>query len=196
MPTPEIDAKMKILLAAKELMAYQGYQGTSVRQICEKAGVNIAMISYHFGGKEKVFNAILETFLPIDRMKQYEQTLSDPVNGLKLIIQEVTLFGMQDPEMIMIFHQEIVMKTERMGEIRNRMIPLWTRLRDLLKEGREQGVFQFRSLDHTLLFVIGSILFHKQAEYFKPLYTENDKSVDEMIENLTNFILSGLQYSK
>lgn len=193
MPAPEQDSKVKILLAAKKLMAYQGYQGTSVRQICEEAGVNIAMISYHFGGKENVFNALLETFIPIDRMSEYESVLSDPVNGLKLIIKEVTLFGMQDPEMIMIIHQEITMKTERLTTIRERVFPLWSTLRNLLLAGQEKGIFHFRSLDHTLLFTIGAILFHKQSEYFKPLFTEHEQTLELMIEDLTSFILSGLQ---
>ncbi|MFC4768110.1 TetR family transcriptional regulator [Effusibacillus consociatus] len=58
------DVKMRILLAAKKLFAKQGFDGTSVRQICEEAGANVALVSYHFGGKENVFHALFDTFFP------------------------------------------------------------------------------------------------------------------------------------
>ena len=41
----------RILAAAEELFAEAGYEGTSIRQIALKAGVPVALISYHFGGK-------------------------------------------------------------------------------------------------------------------------------------------------
>jgi AcrR family transcriptional regulator len=37
----------------EELIAKKGYEGTSVRDICSKANINVAMISYYFGSKEK-----------------------------------------------------------------------------------------------------------------------------------------------
>jgi AcrR family transcriptional regulator len=47
----ETSATEKILAAARKKFAEQGYEGTSVRQIASEADVNIAMISYYFGGK-------------------------------------------------------------------------------------------------------------------------------------------------
>ena len=46
--------QLHILDIAEELIAENGFEETSVRQICAKAGVNIAMISYYFGSKEKM----------------------------------------------------------------------------------------------------------------------------------------------
>lgn len=54
--TPE-----RILAAATELFAQRGYSGASVKELAEAAGVNIALISYHFGGKEKLYEAVLES---------------------------------------------------------------------------------------------------------------------------------------
>ncbi|HNO01068.1 MAG TPA: TetR family transcriptional regulator, partial [Chitinophagaceae bacterium] len=39
---------------AEKLFAEKGYNGTSVRDIAEKAGINLAMVSYYFGSKEKL----------------------------------------------------------------------------------------------------------------------------------------------
>ena len=45
---------------AEDLIAEKGFNGTSVRDIAEKAGVNLAMISYYFGSKDKLLEAIFE----------------------------------------------------------------------------------------------------------------------------------------
>lgn len=55
-----------LLAAGTELFAAHGFDGVSVSTIAEKAGVNKAMISYHFGGKRDLYAEILaETFQEI-----------------------------------------------------------------------------------------------------------------------------------
>jgi AcrR family transcriptional regulator len=49
-----------ILQAAEQLFAEQGFDGTSVRDIAQRAKVNLAMISYYFGSKEKMLGALIE----------------------------------------------------------------------------------------------------------------------------------------
>lgn len=52
------EKQIQIMEAAEQLFAEQGFAGTSVRDIAEKAGVNLAMISYYFGSKEKLMEAM------------------------------------------------------------------------------------------------------------------------------------------
>lgn len=52
------EKQLQIMEAAEELFAENGFNGTSVRDIAEKAGVNLAMISYYFGSKDKLLEAI------------------------------------------------------------------------------------------------------------------------------------------
>jgi AcrR family transcriptional regulator len=47
----------RILDAAESLFAAQGY-GASVRQITAEAGCNLASVSYHFGGKERLYEEV------------------------------------------------------------------------------------------------------------------------------------------
>lgn len=55
----EKNAEQKILEIATELFAKNGYEGTSIRDICQKANINISMISYYFGGKKGLYEKIL-----------------------------------------------------------------------------------------------------------------------------------------
>src|SRR5262245_3215949 len=60
------ETRQALLAAGTELFAERGYEGVPVWAIAQKAGVNKAMISYHFGGKRKLYLAILqETFSEI-----------------------------------------------------------------------------------------------------------------------------------
>lgn len=51
--------KLALVHAAGELFAENGFDGTSVRAIAERARVNIAAINYHFGGKENLYTEVL-----------------------------------------------------------------------------------------------------------------------------------------
>ena len=55
------DKQVHILETAEKLFSAKGFDGTSVRDIAEEAGINIAMISYYFGSKEKLMQAIFES---------------------------------------------------------------------------------------------------------------------------------------
>lgn len=50
-----------LMTAATQLFAAHGFDGATVEQIAALAGVNKAMISYHFGGKDGLYTAILRS---------------------------------------------------------------------------------------------------------------------------------------
>jgi AcrR family transcriptional regulator len=54
------DKQIKIMEAAEELFAEKGFSGTSVRDISDAADINVAMISYYFGSKEKMLESLFQ----------------------------------------------------------------------------------------------------------------------------------------
>lgn len=56
------DAKTKLIEAGVKLFAEKGYDGTSTRDLTKEAGINIALVSYYFGGKEGLYRHIIEDF--------------------------------------------------------------------------------------------------------------------------------------
>lgn len=51
--------RARLLEAAGQLFARGGYAGTPNKDICEAAGTDLAAISYHFGGREGLYQAVL-----------------------------------------------------------------------------------------------------------------------------------------
>ena len=49
------DARRRIIEAAGPVFAEKGYDGATVREICQEAGVNAAAVNYYFGSKERLY---------------------------------------------------------------------------------------------------------------------------------------------
>ena len=55
-----------ILRAARDLFTQKGVANTSVREICQNAGVTAPSLYYHFGDKEGLFQAVVAESLNLD----------------------------------------------------------------------------------------------------------------------------------
>ncbi len=191
----ESDTKIKILEAARSLFAQQGFNGTSVKQICTQAGVNISLISYYFGGKEQVLTELLNTSLfNIDIFKNNELA-DDPVLGIREIVAGIINFRINNPEIMTILHREILNQTPRNNQIESFIYPVWTRLRKYLETGLETGLFEFPSVDHAFQLLVSVIIFPRiNPQFLKPLLSADEYPAEGMINNTMQFILRGLGY--
>jgi len=60
MATSAVRSNDRILLKALELFSEKGYDATSVREICEAAGITKPTLYHFYGSKEGVYRAIVE----------------------------------------------------------------------------------------------------------------------------------------
>lgn len=99
------EKQIQIIETAEKLFATKGYDGTSVRDIADEAGVNVAMISYYFGSKEKLMEALFE--LRIGTVKIRVESL----------LQDETLTPIQKVNMLIDEHIERVMQKQAFYKI-------------------------------------------------------------------------------
>jgi len=84
------EKKQQILKIAEKLFAEKGFDGASIRTIAKEAKINIAMISYYFGSKEKLLEEILYYRISDFKIKM-ETVISRDTDFLQKIDEIVAL---------------------------------------------------------------------------------------------------------
>lgn len=104
----------KIMDAAIPLFAKRGFAGVSVKELAQAAGVNIALISYYFGGKENLYKKILtiQFQLLAEVVVKVNDKQYSPVGRIKLFVQEMIMLHKRNPDMENLIYGEIVNPTE------------------------------------------------------------------------------------
>ena len=78
MSLQHFSTKDRILHAAEELFAQQGFASTSLRQVTSRADVNIAAVNYHFGSKDNLVNEVFRRRMDemsVERLKALRQAV-------------------------------------------------------------------------------------------------------------------------
>ena len=89
------DTREVILDAAEALFAEQGYSATSMRQLTAAAGVNLAAVSYHFGGKEELTKAVLAR--RIEPINAARLRRLDDLDPRRATVREILLAFLEPP---------------------------------------------------------------------------------------------------
>ena len=154
----------------KKLFAGKGFEGTSVRQICDEAGVALALVSYHFGGKDKALYALFEPLN--EHFAKLSFNLEEPIKALEAFIRGFVAYRYDNEELIHILQQEMMMQSPRLKMLSNAYYPSWVHLRAILESGKSQGVFQFESIVHAVHFVMGVVIFSRQNPFLEPVFSD------------------------
>lgn len=101
----------KIKMAAKTLFAARGYEGVTVKKIGHKSRTNPALINYHFGGKQNLYNSILEEFTQNSRddakkILRSPRNREDFLESLNHYIYYLIKKYLDDPELHIILNRE------------------------------------------------------------------------------------------
>ncbi len=86
------DTKNKLLQTAVRLFACRGTEGVSTRELAGQAGVNLCAISYHFGSKQKLYEAVIDQVIEtVNQNLPTENIETDgkdsPREGVKNVIE-------------------------------------------------------------------------------------------------------------
>lgn len=77
-------AESRILNAAEELFANHGYEGVTLRQLTQKAGVNLAAVNYYFGEKKSLYKLVISRRMrPINQARLRNLEAAENQAGIK-----------------------------------------------------------------------------------------------------------------
>ncbi|MES2005259.1 MAG: TetR family transcriptional regulator [Bacteroidota bacterium] len=156
------DKKEHIINAAVELFAEKGFEGSSIRDLAARADVNVAMVNYYFGSKDKLFTAIVEHRASFMRGKldeiEADKTMSE-IEKIDAIIENYVTKILSQPAFHRVMHQELL-KTEREAMHEN-IIRIFVRntktLRTIIEQGIKKKVFKKVDPELTMASLIGTI---------------------------------------
>jgi AcrR family transcriptional regulator len=140
-------SRERLLAVATELFGRRGVDGTSIRDLAEAAGANVAAVHYHFGGKDELYAAVIER--AFHRMEDHRRSLDSALamarsegtpeaaeRALASCIREFlhSLFDGAEPSWAATFlSRESIQPTKAMGRvIREFVRPTWSTFLSLL----------------------------------------------------------------
>ncbi|MEX1122002.1 MAG: TetR family transcriptional regulator, partial [Balneolales bacterium] len=145
-----------------ELFAKHGFSGTTTRLISDTANANIAMISYYFGGKEKLLKAILDRFADdiYVLVKKIEEKEKDPKERLKSWLMSYLEYVFEHPNPINIANLQLNLVTDKPDlfiSTRQAFDKIIGLVYSTLEEGKESGVFQPIDIELTVISLKSTI---------------------------------------
>ena len=188
--TEHTDKKEIILAAAEELFSEQDFDAVSVRDLAKRANVNIAMISYYFGSKEKLLEELIGR-----KMETSQAALRQiAADGMSPWDKMITIIGMYVDKLVDSRKFQKVVNRELSTNVRPQLREsMMTKMRvnrefiiGVMQEGVDQKIFRedadiemvMMSLFATISQIIGSSyhtceMFQKKSE--DELYTNQFK---------------------
>ncbi|SEH40981.1 TetR/AcrR family transcriptional regulator [Epilithonimonas hominis] len=191
------EKQIKILDVAEELIAKKGFDGTSVRDICSKANINVAMISYYFGSKEKMMSYLYQY-----RVQRTKESFSEFAQIIKegkpeMQMKEIVNYVISLLFKYSYFHGFVTQEMRSLDNVKDDLLEFYQtcviRIEEIVKRGIVSGVFHYAPRSEDILtMIIGSALFVIRNKNFYEQYvpTNNEAQYQkESEQKLKNSIL-------
>jgi TetR/AcrR family transcriptional regulator, regulator of cefoperazone and chloramphenicol sensitivity len=194
---------MRILEAAGEIFAEEGFARATIRKICSRAGVNVASVSYHFGDKEGLYFAVLNHY----RTKAYEEfppdlgvdESSSAEDKLKAFVRSFMfrILGQGGPSWFgKLFAREFIEPTKAFDVMVEESIrPSYNMLMETVSEIIGMDIDE-RSLRLCTASIVGQCLYYRNSrevisriigkDYF------SDSEIEDIAKHITRFSLNAI----
>ncbi|MGH9804053.1 MAG: CerR family C-terminal domain-containing protein [Candidatus Acidiferrales bacterium] len=212
------EAAIRLLEAAEKLFAERGFADTSIRDLAEAAGVNVAAVNYYFGDKDRLYLEALRRALRHQRTSdppfeavleeaRREGTPAAAARGLRKYIGLYMgwLFAEESekggPCACALFQREMSSPTPALDVIVEEFIePKSTVLWGLLQQARpELGSDREQLLFHAASIVGQCLHYRLVLPVILRLHKKDNFSQEEIrriAEHIANFTLRGLGLSE
>jgi TetR/AcrR family transcriptional regulator, regulator of cefoperazone and chloramphenicol sensitivity len=201
--TSEEGTREKILNAAGEVFADEGFEGATIRAITERAGVNVAAVNYHFRDKAELYNqVVVKACSALAALNDAMADAADsPEDRLRSIIHHFVRY-LLDPTrpdwMRRLKAREMAEPTAAMDElVEKNLRPLRDNfLRPALRE-LTNNAFTQRELGLIASSVMSQCLYFLQyqpiIERLNPDFKNIKSSVPEIADHVTRFSLAAIR---
>ncbi len=196
--TEESSARFRLLEEAQKLFALKGLFGVSVREIAKSAGVNAAMISYYFGGKERLYREILHHAMElVEKHTQglYDERLS-PRQRITCYVRGIIHLHRANPYCAKMLLHEIQHPSSSLREM---VFPGISRMavemRQVLREGQNSGEFRRDVPPHLGAYFVASMVnfYFLQASLVRSVLPELGEEDSLLEESVLKIFFEGME---
>lgn len=184
----------KLLKAAAEVFAETGYDGAAVREICARAGTNIALVNYYFGDKLGLYAEVLQHSVRsshVDAIRGALEQKGTPEQILRAVIRArvrgIATGGLADQQLRIVIH-ELGRPTPAIARVvKNIARPVYERVLALIGEiiGLAPDHEKTRLCAHS---VMGQIMLYALARPFLTRLWPELKMTPEQLERIADHI--------
>lgn len=113
--------KQKVMDAASMLFFQKGFHGTSIRDIAEKANVNVSLISYYFKSKQGLLEYVITAYYEeyLDRLESTIEKLhtQDALDKLKALITAIIQYKQTNHQLTGFIQRELSLDSVFVREV-------------------------------------------------------------------------------
>ena len=187
-----------VLNTARRAFSDKGYRGASIRDITRDAGVNLGAVTYHFGSKEGLYNAVLEeTLRPFrDVLTETAQAADKPLDGISDLLRVFFEYLIDHPEIPRLMLQTMVSEMDPPPPVKEAMQGNIGLLAGLIARGQADG--SIRAGDPMLMAIatgsqpIFMALVRTLLTNVMKLDQMDPETRERLITNSTEFVRRGL----
>jgi len=203
MDTDDRSSRHRLLNAAAEVFGECGYKGATIREICRRAGVGVALVNYHFRDKQGLYIEVYRGLFT-HALKQYPPDMGLGENPgererlyafIRSFLYRLTMVGSRHSLIV----REMLDPSPALVKIHNDMAnPLHKLLSEILSGLFGPGVSR-DDINHCALIIIGQCLFYSpHTLHFRRHVFPADISfsIEMIAEYITAFSIGGIEAIK
>jgi AcrR family transcriptional regulator len=197
------ETRQKLIEAAGEVFADVGFENATVREICSRAGANIAAVNYHFRDKLGLYTEVLKSALMAQQAATPNTDMAhppDPRLGLTTLIHDWfgrMAEGNKRAWLARIMAHEMSHPTPALDRVAEAMGPNYLQFRKLVGRiiGRDPEDTRTRMCVHS---VVGQVLQYTQSRpmlerLWPGLDLDNEKQRRAIADHIVAFSLAGME---
>ena len=194
-------SRRSLIDAATTLFARNGYDGTSLQSIADRAKVNKAMISYHFGGKRGLYAAVVKDLVSgvRERLHALRTSKASAPDRLAQFIHTFVEFATERPAFGTIVLREHLAGGERFDdEILPDFLEFFRTTQSIVRQGVRDGAFRRVDPHAVHLSLIGSLIFFLSSQPMRERLVDQRKidagapELDEFVKHTQRLFSGGL----
>jgi AcrR family transcriptional regulator len=198
--TASEQTRARLLEAARDVFAQEGFQGATVREICRRAEANVAAVSYHFGSKDGLLAEALN-FSHLKALRSSNATADAcPEVRLRLFLHDFMHMLLDEDNaspQCRIMARELADPTPALDQIvRDAIAPMHGYLGGLLQEIIGGKVSEMELRRHVNS-IFGQCLYYRHShpvlQRLHPELRYDSREIEAVARHIAEFSLNGLK---